>query len=88
MQPEEYRHDFGAGLLNEREVNDIAEAALRKRGPEDLGELAQSLMRHAEWPRAGFLNPMEEARIWAEMDCRDTLKAYVLARFRALPRKD
>ncbi len=53
--------------------------------PEQVEEVAKAVLCFAGYPLPTFLNPMEDARLWATSASLKERKAYALAAYNALP---
>lgn len=64
-------------------------AALRSLDtPAQAEQVAEAVLRFADYPLPTFLSPMEDARSWASFASLKERKAYALAAYEALPLRD
>ncbi|WP_224815669.1 hypothetical protein [Hasllibacter sp. MH4015] len=77
-----------AARLSEAERLSLAFSALRSLNPDQAQAAAAAAIGSAGGPLPAFLGEMDEARQWAVRASRDERKAFALASFEAMSRKD
>ena len=74
--------------LTETERAALAWAALRSLDEDHAREVAYTVIQGAGAPLPPFISPMDEASFWADIASESELKAYALACFNRLSKRD